>query len=81
MKAMRDLGFRGVQAVRAARIFKEYDEASMRDLVKYLDDDARYTSEARQHIENLERVLQSDRHGLTPTKDDAWEVGGQKNEA
>ena len=81
VKAMRELGFRGVQATRAARIFKEYDEASVRDLVKYLDDDDRYMSEARRHMENLERVLQTDRQELAPTKDDAWEIGVQKNEA
>jgi monovalent cation:proton antiporter-2 (CPA2) family protein len=78
VKAMREMGFRAVQAVRAARIFKEYDEASVRDLVKYLDDDARYTSEARQHMENLERLLQADREGLAPAKEDAWEIGAQK---
>jgi voltage-gated potassium channel Kch len=81
VKAMRDLGFRGVQAVRAARIFKEYDEASLRELAKYVDDDARYTSVARQHMENLERILQADRQELRPARDDGWEVDRQKNEA
>lgn len=80
VKAMRDLGFRGVQALRAARIFKDYDEASVRDLAKYQDDDAGYFSRARQHMENLERVLRSDRADLPAGDDRAWEIGVPKPE-
>ncbi len=76
VQALRDLGFRGVQAVRAARIFKEYDEASLRELAKYEhEDDARYATRVRQHIENLERVLRADRAGLPIHRDEAWEIG------
>jgi hypothetical protein len=73
-KALRDLGFGAIQADRAARIFKDYDEASLRDLVKYVDDDTRYVSRVRQHMENLERVLQADREGLKPAGSDSLEV-------
>jgi voltage-gated potassium channel Kch len=74
--ALRDLGFRGVQAVRAARIFKELDEAGLRDLAAYeKGDEGIYMSRARQHIENLERVLQADqRRGEGPGNDAAWEI-------
>ena len=73
VRAMRQLGFGGVQAIRAARIFKDYDEASLRDLVKYVDDDAGYVSRARQHMENLERVLQADREGLPRAESEGWD--------
>jgi monovalent cation:proton antiporter-2 (CPA2) family protein len=73
--AMRDLGFRAVQALRAARIFKEYDEASLRDLAKYSHDEKGHISRARQHIDNLTRVLQADRLRGIVDKDDAWEIG------
>ncbi len=74
--AMRDLGFRGVQALRAARIFKQLDEASMRELAPISEDEVGHTRRARQHIENLERVLRADRKRDTlPPEDAAWEIG------
>jgi glutathione-regulated potassium-efflux system ancillary protein KefC len=73
------LGFRAVQALRAARIFKQHDEATMRDLVQFVDDEKNYVSRARQHIENLETALQNDKKRLTRHKDDAWEIGVEKN--
>jgi glutathione-regulated potassium-efflux system ancillary protein KefC/glutathione-regulated potassium-efflux system protein KefB len=80
--ALRDLGFRGVQAVRAARIFKELDEASLRDLAIHSGDEKSYITLARKHIENLERVLQADQHrGVRSAEDAAWEIdseGGRK---
>jgi voltage-gated potassium channel Kch len=75
-KALRDLGFQEAQAERAAKIFKEYDEASLRDLVKYVDDDTRYVSRVRQHMENLERVLRADRDGLQAATEEA--VAGER---
>ena len=75
-KAMTNLGFQGAQAERAARIFKEYDEASLRDLAKYSNDDPHYVSRVRQHMENLERVLRADRDGLKPASDGTPTVGG-----
>jgi hypothetical protein len=50
----------GTTARRVAEIFREHDEASVREMAKLLDDDADYVSIARKHIENLERSLQSD---------------------
>lgn len=79
--ALRDLGFRGVQAVRAARLFKEHDEASLRDLAVHTGDEKSYVRRARQHMENLERVLEADRkRDANPPDDAAWEIGTAEEE-
>ncbi len=56
------LGLEPDRAQRAAQIFREHDEASVRAMA-LLDqhDEEAYVSVARLHIENLERALQSDR--------------------
>jgi voltage-gated potassium channel Kch len=58
--ALRDLGMDERRARRAAEIFRQHDEASVREMAKLRDDDEDYISVARKHIENLERALQSD---------------------
>lgn len=58
--ALHELGMNKRRAHRVAEIFREHDEASVREMAKLADDDADYISIARQHIENLERALQSD---------------------
>ena len=60
--ALGTLGLDGERARRAAQIFREHDEASVREMAQVPnDDDAAYVSLARLHIENLERALASDR--------------------
>jgi len=56
------LGLEPERALRAAQLFREHDEASVREmaLLRPGDDEA-YISIARKHIENLERTLASDR--------------------
>ncbi len=68
--ALRALGTSIERAQRAAQLFREYDEASVRDMARFLGDENAYSSRARQHIQNLERVLQTDREDLggTPPK-------------
>ena len=71
--ALRGLGMRGVQALRAARLFKELDEASVRDLATFTEDDKAYTHRVRQHINNLEAVLKRDTTHSAGDPDDAWD--------
>ena len=62
------LGLDGERARRAAQIFREHDEASVREMAQVQnDDDAAYVSLARLHIENLERALASDQEMLNDT--------------
>jgi monovalent cation:proton antiporter-2 (CPA2) family protein len=55
------LGVEAPRAERAARIFKDYDEAAVRDMANLAPEDEAYTSRARQHIENLANILRADR--------------------
>ncbi|MGI9088378.1 MAG: monovalent cation:proton antiporter-2 (CPA2) family protein [Chthoniobacterales bacterium] len=55
------LGMEPARAQRAAQIFREHDEASVREMAKLDAEGEEYVSMARLHIENLERALQSDR--------------------
>jgi monovalent cation:proton antiporter-2 (CPA2) family protein len=58
--ALRALGMDERRAHRVAEIFRQHDEASVREMAKLPDDDESYVSVARKHIENLERALESD---------------------
>jgi glutathione-regulated potassium-efflux system ancillary protein KefC/glutathione-regulated potassium-efflux system protein KefB len=81
VSALRDLGFRGVEALRAARIFKILDEKGLRELAVYSDDEKTYITHARQHIENLERVLQADHQRRAKEVADAgWEARAAEKE-
>ncbi|MGI8438034.1 MAG: monovalent cation:proton antiporter-2 (CPA2) family protein [Chthoniobacterales bacterium] len=55
------LGVTEERAIRAAKLLREHDEVSVREMAKWEGDEAGYTSLARKHIENLERALASDR--------------------
>jgi voltage-gated potassium channel Kch len=59
--ALRALGMDDERARRSAEIFRQHDEASVRDMAALQPDTEAYTSSARQHIANLERALESDR--------------------
>lgn len=66
------LGIEPERAKRAAEIFRQHDEESVREMAKIQDgDDATYVSLARLHIENLERALASDREMLDEQKKEA----------
>jgi monovalent cation:proton antiporter-2 (CPA2) family protein len=70
--ALRGLGMRGVQALRAARLLREHDEASVRDLATFEGDEKSYATRARQHMTNLEAVLNRDTVQSEPSGDGAW---------
>ncbi len=58
------LGVERERACRAVQIFREHDEASVREMAQWTGDDEGYASMARLHIANLEKALQSDREML-----------------
>ncbi|MBA3762527.1 MAG: NAD-binding protein, partial [Chthoniobacterales bacterium] len=59
--ALRALGVERERASSAAKIFREHDEASVREMARWTGDEEGYASMARLHIANLEKALQSDR--------------------
>jgi monovalent cation:proton antiporter-2 (CPA2) family protein len=54
------LGMPAVEAERAAQIFKFHDEAAVRELAQYWENDDKYFSEARKHIEAFEQMFAAD---------------------
>nr|MDQ3313032.1 cation:proton antiporter [Verrucomicrobiota bacterium] len=59
--ALQALGVERARASSAAKIFREHDEASVREMARWTGDEEGYASMARLHIANLEKALQSDR--------------------
>lgn len=76
--ALRALGLRAKRAHRSARIFKEHDEASVREFAKFSGNDEEFASLARLHIRNLEQVFESDHHYELSEVEDAWEASSAK---
>jgi hypothetical protein len=71
---LRTLGFRGHQALRAARTFKQHDEASIRELAEFWEDDDKYFSEARKRIEAFDKMFASDAAtGRSAAGDRGWD--------
>jgi hypothetical protein len=71
---LRELGFRGHQALRAARAFKKHDEDGVRELAAFWEDDDKYFSEARQRMEAFDRMFASDQPGKKSSDGDrGWE--------
>ena len=65
--ALRALGTDEERARRVAQVFREHDERSVQAMALLEPgDESAYISTARQHIENLERALQSDRSSPVP---------------
>ncbi len=77
--ALRALGMRGVDALRATRIFKQHDEAAVRDMAGLGEIDSAYVTRARQHIENLERILRSDRFEAKDPTGNQWSPDSRKD--
>jgi Kef-type K+ transport system membrane component KefB len=72
------LGVHAERAQRAVRVFKQYDEESVRDMAALDENDESYVSRARQHIENLEDLLRADRSDPPPIQ---GETSGDENAA
>ena len=60
------LGLDPQRAQRAAQLFRQHDEESVREMAFLQDaEDEVYVSIARKHVENLENALASDREIMT----------------
>ncbi|MBT3341734.1 MAG: potassium transporter [Gemmatimonadetes bacterium] len=72
--ALRHLGFRGYQALRAARIFKQHEDRVVRERFRSLDEDAEvYASQVRAHLTELNELIQQDDRDFNARVDHAWE--------
>ena len=59
-EALKLLGYEDAQAYFVMRTFKHYDEAGLHKLYEIRGDEHAYSLRIRQHVENLEKVLQDD---------------------
>ena len=70
--ALQVLGMPQQRAIRAAQIFREHDDASVREMADVDENDMkRYVSMARVHIANLENALAADRELAAEVAEDA----------
>lgn len=60
IQALRDAGFDETRAQRAARLFRDHDEAAVRDMAQLDAKSETYASRARLHQQNLLQALQAD---------------------
>ena len=70
--AMKFLGHRQYSAQRAARMFAKLDEANLKKLAAIRDWDE-YVIAARENIEELEKMLQSDNKQVDELRDTGWD--------
>jgi len=70
---LRECGVRAYQARRSTHLFKDKDEALLRDLAFLKDDQASYMAFAKQSIQDLEDLLAHDRDNQSLTIDAGWE--------
>ncbi|MEE8395188.1 MAG: cation:proton antiporter, partial [bacterium] len=72
--ALRRLGFRAYQAVRAGRAFQLHDEAFMHKMAAHRHDQKRLIFASAQMREELERMLQTDLKDHAGHTDGAWDA-------
>ncbi|HEX7847806.1 MAG TPA: monovalent cation:proton antiporter-2 (CPA2) family protein [Chitinophagaceae bacterium] len=69
---MKFLGYRQYSAQRAARLFAKLDEANLKKLAAIRDWDD-YVLAAKENIEELERMLQTDNNQIGGIRDTGWD--------
>ena len=74
VEALRQLGFRAYQAHRAARIFKRHEHKTMDEVFALWDRDADHVEHVREHMSELDRMMQSDRTDFDDSRDHSWEA-------
>ncbi len=70
--AMEMLGHRAYQSQRAARMFRRYDERSMKSLSAYRDD-KQYVNVMKERIEELQKLIQADAYTNMLIRDAGWD--------
>ena len=71
VEALRQLGFRSYQALRASRIFRAHEESGLRARFEMSED--AYISHVRDHITELDRLIAEDDRDFGEHADGAWE--------
>ncbi|MBT3218872.1 MAG: potassium transporter [Proteobacteria bacterium] len=71
--ALKLVGFRSYQALRAARTFRLHDEQYLRELAVIRHDEKAYISHARQRIHDLEQILVAEVEDTNEKSDLGWD--------
>jgi monovalent cation:H+ antiporter-2, CPA2 family len=77
---LRALGFRGLQARRAAKLLHRHDEASLHELGKMRHDEHRYLTTARERIRDLEETLLAELESKGEERDLGWDADSMRAE-
>lgn len=78
---LRRLGYRGYHVLRAARTFRDHDEASVRALHEMRHDADAYLTAARQRIRTLETLLREEAEAPREWRDEGWDTTSLRDEA
>ena len=70
--ALRLLGYRAHEATRSAKTFFIHDERTLKHLSKIRNDEE-YVNAAREHIEELELIMQADRDATNLRALEGWD--------
>ncbi|MFQ3627645.1 MAG: cation:proton antiporter [Cyanobacteriota bacterium] len=81
VEALKLMGMRAYRAHRAAQIFKQHDEAALREVAAMEDDETAIVARSRQLAQDLERILQSDAEDRREEGDRAWDISALRKEA
>ncbi|RMF64532.1 MAG: potassium transporter, partial [Cyanobacteria bacterium J069] len=82
VEALKLMGVRAYRAHRAAQIFKQHDEAALRDVAAMAGDDTAIIARSRQLTQDLERLLQTDEQQERHAEGDrAWDISALRNAA
>jgi voltage-gated potassium channel Kch len=65
------MGMRAHQAFRIARRFRYHEDRNVRELAKFWEDDVQYFNEARNRIQEMEKMFAADRGDQQPAE--GWE--------
>lgn len=75
--ALRLLGLPAHAAHRAGRLFREHDEAAVRELAHHHEESEAFISVAQERMRRFEEVLRQDRAQLPQIEDEGWEIDGR----
>ena len=73
-EALKAVGFRSYQAHRAGRIFRKHERTAMGSLFKMWEEGESFWDHAREHVSELERMMQQDQIDFAKAMDHAWEA-------
>ncbi len=62
------------QALRAARLFRKFDERSLAEMAAVRHDETRLVTTARERIAELENILKADHEGESELRDSGWDA-------